>query len=222
MGDYASKGLAGTALGFGIGGTALGVLNNSCCGNGGLLGNLLGGGNCCYQQQMMQRLSDLQAENSLLKAENYSDKNAKEVYMQSISDNKELRNEFYAYIKPLADEAAANKVALATLTAKQECCCEKQALQAEITAGKINEATQALNGKIDVITATNLGTFNTLNQTISCINNSLEALTARFNALTQENIALCKVCPQPMQRFNYWTTPTGQAPDCNCASANAA
>lgn len=36
MGEFASKGLAGTALGFGIGGTALGVL-------GGGLGNLLGG-----------------------------------------------------------------------------------------------------------------------------------------------------------------------------------
>lgn len=35
MGEFASKGLAGTALGFGIGGTALGVL-------GGGLGNLLG------------------------------------------------------------------------------------------------------------------------------------------------------------------------------------
>lgn len=36
MGEFASKGLAGTALGFGIGGTALGVL-------GGGLTNLLGG-----------------------------------------------------------------------------------------------------------------------------------------------------------------------------------
>lgn len=36
MGEFASKGLAGTALGFGIGGTALSVL-------GGGLGNLLGG-----------------------------------------------------------------------------------------------------------------------------------------------------------------------------------
>lgn len=35
MGEFASKGLAGTALGFGIGGTALGVLSGG-------LGNLLG------------------------------------------------------------------------------------------------------------------------------------------------------------------------------------
>lgn len=39
-------------------------------GNGGLLGGLLGGGN-------QNVVSALQAENGMLKAENYSDKNAK-------------------------------------------------------------------------------------------------------------------------------------------------
>lgn len=39
MGEFASKGVAGTALGFGIGGTALGVLSG---GLGNLLGNLGG------------------------------------------------------------------------------------------------------------------------------------------------------------------------------------
>ena len=43
--SFASKGLAGTALGLGIGGAALGLLNNNGCG-GGLLGGLLGNGNC--------------------------------------------------------------------------------------------------------------------------------------------------------------------------------
>lgn len=40
MGEFASKGVAGAALGTGIGGLALGVLN----GAGGLL-NLMGGNN---------------------------------------------------------------------------------------------------------------------------------------------------------------------------------
>lgn len=78
MAEFASKGVAGTGLGLGIAGTALSLLNN---GNGGVLGGLLGGGN----QNMV---SALQAENSQLKAENYSDKNAKEVYMQSLTDNR--------------------------------------------------------------------------------------------------------------------------------------
>lgn len=73
MAEFASKGVAGSGLGLGIAGTALGLLNNG--GNGGLLGGLLGGGT-------QNVVSALQAENSMLKAENYSDKNAKEVYAQ--------------------------------------------------------------------------------------------------------------------------------------------
>lgn len=73
MAEFASKGVAGSGLGLGIAGTALGVLNSSANGNG-LLGGLFGGGN-------QNTISALQAENSRLKAENYSDKNAKEVYM---------------------------------------------------------------------------------------------------------------------------------------------
>ena len=62
--EFASKGVAGTGLGLGIAGTALGLLGN----NG--LGNLFGN----------DRVSALQAENSMLKSENYSDKVGKEVY----------------------------------------------------------------------------------------------------------------------------------------------
>lgn len=97
MAEFASKGVEGAGLGTGIAGLALGVLNSSNNGNG-LLGGLLGGGS-------QNIVSALQAENSQLKAENYSDKNAKEVYMQSLTDNRRLRDETFAYLKPLSDEA---------------------------------------------------------------------------------------------------------------------
>lgn len=42
MAEFASKGVAGSGLGLGIAGTALGLLNN---GGNGLLGGLFGGGN---------------------------------------------------------------------------------------------------------------------------------------------------------------------------------
>lgn len=74
MAEFASKGVAGSGLGLGIAGLALGVLNSSNNGNG-LLGGLFGNNN-------QATISALQAENSMLKAENYSDKNAKEVYAQ--------------------------------------------------------------------------------------------------------------------------------------------
>lgn len=89
MAEFASKGVAGAGLGTGIAGLALGVLNGSNNGGNGLLGGLLGGGN-------QNVVSALQAENSMLKAENYSDKNAKEVYAQSLADNRRLRDETFA------------------------------------------------------------------------------------------------------------------------------
>lgn len=41
MAEFASKGVAGSGLGLGIAGTALGLLNN---GGNGILGGLFGGG----------------------------------------------------------------------------------------------------------------------------------------------------------------------------------
>lgn len=76
-----------------------------------------------------------------MKAENYSDKNAKEVYMQSLTDNRRLRDETFAYLKPLSDEAANNRVELAKLQAELKCCCEKQELREQIVLGKVNELT---------------------------------------------------------------------------------
>lgn len=127
MAEYASKGVAGSGLGLGIAGTALGLLNNG--GNGGVLGGLFGNNN-------QATISALQAENSQLKAENYSDKNAKEVYMQSLTDNRRLRDETFAYLKPLSDEAASNRVELAKLQAELKCCCEKHKLLEAIEKSK--------------------------------------------------------------------------------------
>lgn len=220
MGEYASKGIAGTGLGLGIAGTALGLMNG--CG-GGILNNLLGGcGNRGWGAEL-QYVSELQSRVERLEAEKYSDKVAREAYQQTLADNKALRDELYAYIKPLAEEAANNRVNIATLAADQKCCYEKQALQNQITAGKINETALALNGKLDVINATNNGAFNSVNQTISCITGSINELTGRVNAITKEVVPLCAICPQPMQRFNSFTTPTALAPDCgSCSQAAAA
>lgn len=177
MAEFASKGVAGTGLGLGIAGTALGLLN----GNGNVLGGLLGGGS---------QLTALQAENSLLKAENYSDKNAKEVYMQSLADNRRLRDETFAFVKPLADEAANNRVELAKLQAELKCCCEKQELREQIVLGKVNElalTTQAKFGCIDGTIANMMGTIGQITSTI---------------------VPISAVCPTPMAKYNSWTAPT--------------
>ena len=93
MGDYASKGVAGTGLGLGIAGTALALLNNNNCGNG-VLGGLFGN-NCHngFNVAETQYVASILAENGMLKAENYSDRVAKEVYQQTLTDNKQLRQD---------------------------------------------------------------------------------------------------------------------------------
>lgn len=112
MGEFASKGVAGSGLGLGIAGTALGLLNAN--GGNGLLG-ILGGGNCQNQ------VSALQAENAMLKSENYSDKVAKEVYMQSVADNNALSQQVFAYINPMAQTIANNAVEMARMDERIKC-----------------------------------------------------------------------------------------------------
>lgn len=94
--EYASKGVAGTALGFGVAGTALNLLNGG-------LGNILGGGcgntynNGCsennlvnrYELGLTQELSAKEQEIALLKADKYTDQKLVEVttYFNNKIDN---------------------------------------------------------------------------------------------------------------------------------------
>ena len=124
MGDYASKGVAGTGLGLGIAGTALSLLNNGGWGNG-LLGGLFGNN---YAGRLgfgveLQYVSQLQAENAMLKSENYSDKVAKEVYQQTRIDNAALKSE----MKELMD------------------------LREQIVLGKVNEVATVTKCNLDQI-----------------------------------------------------------------------
>lgn len=88
--DVASQGVAGTGLGLGIAGTALGLLN----GNGnGLLGGLLGGNNCSrncgcsdnmlvnrYEMTMQQTIAAKDARIGLLESNIYTDQKIADVY----------------------------------------------------------------------------------------------------------------------------------------------
>lgn len=179
MAEYASKGVAGTALGLGIAGAVSLVNQMSGC-NGGLFGGFLGGNNCVGRAAgtaELQYVSNLQSENAMLKAENYSDKSILEAYKQSVADNKELRTEMYAFIKPLADEAAQNKVNIATLQAKIDCCCEKQELREQITHEKID--------KVALIA----------NNGIASLANTVNGLQSYINGITKVVVPNSSVCP---------------------------
>jgi hypothetical protein len=83
MAEFASKGVAGSGLGLGIAGTALGVLNGG-------LGNILGMGcnNTCsenmavtrYELNQENRIAKLETEVALRDANIYSDQKLSEVY----------------------------------------------------------------------------------------------------------------------------------------------
>lgn len=85
MAEYASKGVAGSGLGLGIAGTALGLLN----GGAGLVGAFNGGwnNNCAentpvnrYELSQEQKIADLQAQVALRDANTYNDQKLLEVY----------------------------------------------------------------------------------------------------------------------------------------------
>lgn len=172
MAEYASKGVAGSGLGLGIAGTALGVLNSSNGGSGGILGGLFGNGN-------QSVISALQSENAMLKSENYSDKNAKEVYGQSLADTRRLRDELYAYIKPLSDEAANNRVEVAVL---------KESMTKNEEINKLRE--ELVKKDIDYLK----GAVYSQGQTL--------------NSITKTIVPKDVICPEYMQRYNSWVAPT--------------
>lgn len=100
--EYASKGLAGTGLGFGIGGTALGLLNG---GLGNILGGVAGNGeNAPVNRYDMSLIRDNMAKDSeiaLLKANTFTD--------QKFADLNDRYNERFRNIeREIAAQAVHN------------------------------------------------------------------------------------------------------------------
>ena len=96
MAEFANKGVAGTGLGLGIAGTALGVLagglNN--LGMGGLFGNNV---NSCdrpvsrYELGQESKIAELQSQIALRDANTYSDQKLLEVYKYFDGELKDIR-----------------------------------------------------------------------------------------------------------------------------------
>lgn len=197
MGEFASKGVAGTGLGLGIAGTALGLLNGNA-GNG-ILGGLFGNGvGRLGTGAELQYVSSLQAENAMLKGENYSDKVGKEVYTQALADNRAVEERINALLGPTAKAIAENEKKIAVLEMQiqkdqeinalkiEKCCCE--------TNAKISSVAQAATCGIQ--------------QNASAIAN----LLATVNKITQTVVPTSAICPEVMPRYNNWTAPTTTTP----------
>lgn len=127
--EYASKGVANTALGFGIAGTAGMLLNGG-------LGNLFGGwqnGGCSentpvtrYELDREGQLAAKDSEIALLKANTYNDQKMLEMYAYIDGQLKDVRN-------GLAAQAVHNQKTEDSFTlARQDIACVEERLNEKI------------------------------------------------------------------------------------------
>nr|DAJ79882.1 MAG TPA: hypothetical protein [Bacteriophage sp.] len=116
MAEFASKGVAGSALGLGIAGLSVALLNNG--GLGGGLGGILGGGATnAYVDTLNSKIAELQAEK-------YADKTGIEVYKAARESDAKTNSRFEEIARTIADmrvrEAqTAGKIDLVAATANQ-------------------------------------------------------------------------------------------------------
>ena len=215
MGEFASKGVAGTALGLGIAGT-VGLVNQlgGGCGNGGLLGGLFGN-NCnrgCGNGGMetaalltaMSAMSapksggcsDLQAEVAQLRAEKYADGIVAQVYKANRDEKDALGDRLLEkYINPIATEMAAMQVREARNDERIKCMGEKMehgfhTLRHEFGQTIALEGERRQNG----------------DQSIMCY--------VQGNFVPGKLVMpRSSICPEVMPRYNSFATPTTPAPD---------
>ena len=188
MGEFAGKVVAGTGLGLCIAGTALGLLNNNGNGNG-LLGGLFGNNN------QWNQVSALQAENGMLRAEKYSDRNTADVYSAVRSEYKDLLEK---WITPLSDEACRNRERIAVLETQVKCENEKALLREQIVR-------EQLNRRIDQCCCETNGRINDLNSRVYNMGRTLDSITTTI-------IPQTAICPPVMPRYNSFVLPTDTAP----------
>ena len=197
MGEFASKGVAGTGLGLGIAGTTLGLLSSSNNG-GGILGGLFGNNNGMYH---------VMAENAKLKSEKYADHVGIDVYKQSRVDNTDLRDRIMGeWLKPLAQEAAATRERISVLETKVDGNYALQSKDMEIMRKDIEIAKLQTNAKIDAVTAV-------AHSGIERLGSAYAALKAEVDGFMCHGIRKDSICPPVMERYNQWEAPTSAAPN---------
>lgn len=194
MAEFASKGVAGTGLGLGIAGTALGLLNGGLGGLG--LGGLFGGNAATLAGgTALGVLSEKDARIAMLEAENYSDKIGKEVYAQSLADNRATEQRISAILGPTATAIAENQKEIAVLKAELE-------KDKEIMQLKIDNCCCQMGAKVDAVAqAATCG----IQQNSAAIA-SLQAVVGKITSVVIPDSA---ICPPVMPRYNSWTAPTG-------------
>ena len=189
--EYASKGVAGAGLGLGIAGTALGLLNNNGNGLLGLFGGNGGWNNGWHNGfagmagmaaqaagcAVNDKFSCLESEIAKLKAERYSDKSDIEVYKQTREENNDLRDRLLGnWIKPLADEAAANKVHIEGI--RKDVAANKEIADLKMQLAEERNKTEHAHIQ---------GAIGMMDQRLRCVEQKVDAITA----IRVPNTAVC-------------------------------
>lgn len=190
MGEFASKGVAGSALGLGIAGLSVALLQGNQNGNG-ILGNLLGN-NCGCQNQT----SALMAENAMLKAELNTDAKIAATYKACRDEKDGLGDRLLEkYINPIATEMAAMQVREARNDERIKCMGEKMEIGFHTLRHEFGQAI-ALEGE----------RRQNGDQSIMCY--------VQGNYVPGKLVMpRSSICPEVMQRYNTWVAPTTPAPD---------
>lgn len=193
--EYAIKGVAGSALGLGIAGTALGLMNGNNCGNG-LLGGLFGG-NSCYDQ----KVSALEAELAKVTAERYSDQVARATQKETFNEFRKEDEKLAAVLAKVTDGFLQVGNAVSRLDKEVECIKTTMAKDQEINDLKLKAVEERLSGAIAVESE----------RRVAGDNNLYCYVNATF-VPGKLVMPIGSVCPQPMPEFNSWTAPTAAAP----------
>ena len=180
MAEFASKGVAGTALGLGIAGT-VGLASQVLGGNG--LGGLFGGANNGLVDSLKSQVAKLEAEK-------YTDSIAMSSYKQSVADNKALRDDIFMYVNPIANTMAQNQTEIAVLKQQFADKAVADELREKLTHARINEVALVANNGITA-----------LGGQVACLQNTVSQITKVFVPNTS-------VTPLPMDKYNSWTAPT--------------
>lgn len=180
--EYASKGVAGTGLGLGIAGTALGILNGSNNGNG-LLGGLFGG-NCNNTNTLaglgaVAELGKKDSEIAQLKAEKYADGVGINTFKEVLGLFEKKDEKYATLFENLNKEAVDNRVRLAQLG------CEIDKVKTNLEGAIALEAERRAAG----------------DQNLYCYVNA----TFVPGKLV---MPLDSLCPGVMPRYNAWEAPT--------------
>lgn len=151
-------------------------------------------------------MSAMQAEIAQLKSEKHSDKNDVEVYAQTRRENQDLGDRLLGnWIKPIAQEAAANRERLATLEAKvdgNKALTDKDMI---ILRKDVEISTLKSDAKIDRVA-------DMARAGITANSTAIAALEKVVGGIVCTKVCKDSICPEVMPRWNAWEAPTAVAP----------